>query len=80
MRGNGFFLLRAQRSKLVVDGANLIGKHAIANAHARARFVKNVDGLVRQEAILDVAIGKLHRGMKGFIGEAHMMMRLVAIS
>lgn len=44
------------------------------------RFVDHVDGLIGQEAILDIAIGKRHCRLKRFIREVHMMMLFILIA
>ena len=78
--GNSGILFRAQRTKLVIKLLDLVGQYHIANAHARARFIDHVDGLIGQEAILDIAIGKRHCRLKRFIREVHMMMLFILIA
>ena len=48
-----------------------------ADARARAGLVHHVDGLVGQEAVGDVAVGKLDRGLDGLVGELGLVMVLV---
>ncbi len=50
------------------------------DAHARGRLVDQVDGLVRQVAIGDVAVGQLHRRLDGLVGDAHLVVRLVPVA
>ena len=47
------------------------------HAQARRRLVHEVDGLVRQEAVGDVAVGQGRRGDQRRIGDAHAVMQLV---
>ena len=50
------------------------------NAHAGCRLVDQVNRLIRQEAVGDVTVGQLHGGSNGIIGDAHLVMRLVAVA
>ncbi len=50
------------------------------DAGAGAGLVDDVDGLVRQEAILDVAAGEHGSRGQGLVGIAHMMVLLVALA
>src|SRR5579885_1168559 len=40
-------------------------------AQSRGRFVHHIDGLVRQEAVVDVAVGQLDGSFNRFVGDAH---------
>src|SRR6266496_502155 len=51
-----------------------------ADAHPRASLVDQVDRLVRQEPVADVAVGKLGRGDQRVVGDRHPVMRLVAVT
>ena len=51
-----------------------------ADARARTGFVHHVNGLVRQEAVGDVAVGKLHGGLDGLVGELGLVMLLVFVA
>lgn len=55
LRGDGPVLLAAQTTQLVVEVAQLLRQRHVADAHARARLVQHVDGLVGQVAVLNVA-------------------------
>ena len=48
-----------------------------ADARARAGLVHDVNGLVRQVAVGDVAVGELDRGLDGLVGELGLVMLLV---
>ena len=80
LRGNGGGALFGHLAQLFFQRAHFFGQHHVANAHARARFVNHVNGLVRQETILNVALGQRHRRLQRFIGEVHVMVRLVAVT
>src|SRR5260370_11928341 len=54
----------------LLDFGDLFWKRRLAELDARAGFVDEVDGLVRQEAIGDVAVGVRHRKLDGCIGVA----------
>ena len=45
-----------------------------------AGLVDQVDGLVRQEAVGDVAVGQLGRGLERLVGDADPVVRLVAVA
>ena len=49
-------------------------------AHARGRLVDQVDGLVGQEAIGDVAVAELRRGRERLVGDLHLVVRLVPVA
>ena len=80
LAGDGLFLLGAHGAQLVVDIADLVGQHAVADAHAGAGLIEHVDGLIGQETVLDIAIRQRDRGMQRLVGEAHVMVRLVAVA
>ena len=60
---------------------NLVRKHRLPQFHARARFVQQIDRLVRQEAVGNVAAREIHgvadrifriaHGMEFFVAVAH---------
>ncbi len=52
------------------------GPHA--QLHPGAGLVQQVDGLVGQEAVGDVAVGQVDRGLHGLLGVAHPVEQLVA--
>ena len=87
-RGRLLELLRLDRVLLV--GAHLLdllfqlpvagrGGHR-ADAEARAGLVDQVDRLVRQVPVLDVAIGEHGRGAERLVGDLAAVMRLVAVA
>ena len=51
-----------------------------ADAQARARLVDQVDRLVRQEPVGDVAVGERGRGDQRLVGDGHPVVRLVAVA
>ncbi len=50
------------------------------DAHARGGLVDQVDGLVRQEAVGDVATGEFARGAQRLVGDLHLVVLLVAVA
>ena len=62
-----------------VDLAELFAVAGLAQLRARARFVDQIDRLVGQEPIGDVAARLIHRGLDGFARVLDVMERLVAI-
>ena len=73
-------LLAARRLDLVlelaVDGR---GGHRL-DAHARRGLVDQVDRLVGQEAVGDVAVGELGRGVQRLVGDVDAVVGLVAVA
>ncbi len=55
------------------------GGHGL-DAHAGGGLVDQVDGLVRQVAVLDVAVGEHGRGAQGVVGDRAAVVRLVAVA
>ena len=55
------------------------GRHRL-DAHARRGLVDEVDGLVGQEAVGDVAVGQLRRGLERLVGDLDLVVRLVAVA
>ncbi len=58
---------------------DLRGQGGLAQLHARAGLVDQVDGLVRQEAVRDEAAGSEHRGLDSVVGVGHGVELLVAL-
>src|SRR4051794_28260086 len=80
LRLDGVLLLAPGRLDLLlelpVDGR---GRHRL-DAHARRGLVDEVDGLVGQLAVGDVAVGELRRGLEGLVGDLDLVVLLVAIA
>src|SRR4051794_37280274 len=55
------------------------GGHRL-DAHARRGLVDEVDGLVGQEPVGDVAIGEIGRGLERLVRDAHLVVLLVAVA
>src|SRR5690606_32172163 len=51
-----------------------------ADAQPGTGLVDQVDRLVRQEAVVDVAVGEVRRGDEGGVGDGHLVVRLVAVA
>src|SRR5690606_13082649 len=51
----------------------------VREVDARAGLVHHVDGLVREVAVGDVALGELHREVEGLLAEADVVVLLVAV-
>ena len=58
--------------------AHRLGRAIRGDASACAGLVNEVDGLIGQEAILDVAVGKVRGGLDSTLRIAHMVVLLVA--
>ena len=74
------FLFPANLGNAVIDLAQALrGGHAL-DAHAGTGLIEEVDGLVRQEAVIDVAVRQLRGGVQRLIGVGHAVVRLVLIA
>ena len=58
--------------------AHRLGRAVGGDAGAGAGLVNEVDGLIRQEAVLNVAVGKVRGGLDSTLRIAHMVVLLVA--
>ena len=58
--------------------AHRLGCAVRGDAGAGTRLVDEVDGLIRQEAVLDVAVGEVRGGLDGTLRVAHVVVLLVA--
>ena len=75
----GFLLLGDPRQLLL--GRPQVGRRgAVAQPHPAGRLVDEVDGLVRQVAVGDVADGQLGGGPHCVIRDGHLVMLLVAVA
>ena len=54
-------------------------RRRLADAHVRRGLVDEVDGLVGQEAVGDVARGQLGRRLEGVVGDRQLVVLLVAL-
>ena len=73
------FLVAPQRRELRLGGRAGLGLHA-TDAQARAGFVDEVDRLVGQVAVGDVAVGQVGRRDERLIGDRDLVVRLVAVA
>lgn len=74
-----FVLLPLQLGELVLAGDDLGGPAERPQPHPGARLVHEVDGLVRQEAVADVAVGQFGRCHQCVVGEADLVVGLVGV-
>ena len=65
---------------LLVELAQVRRRRHPADAQPRAGLVDQVDRLVRQEAVVDVAVGEVGRRDQGRVGDGHAVVRLVAVA
>ena len=76
---NGVFLLLLDRAKLLVDLLSGRGQLRVHQANAAAGFIDQVDGLVGQEAIRDVAVTQGGRSHQCLISDRETVVRFVAL-
>ncbi len=72
-------LLDLHLDELALGGIHLFRHGVDLDAQAAGRLVHEVDGLVGQEAVGDVAVGQLGRADDGAVGDAHAVMDLVLL-
>jgi hypothetical protein len=72
-------LLDLELNDSPVDLVQLLGLGIDLHAQARRGLVDEVDGLVGQEAVGDVAVRQRRRGNDGRIGDAHLVVLLVLL-
>ena len=73
------FLLEANLGDLLVDLADVGRRGHATDAHARPGLVDEVDGLVGQEPIADVAVGEVGGRDQRVVGEVDAVVGLVAV-
>ena len=64
LRADGRFLFPCSRGSPLFHLPQRGGGAARAHAHARRRLIDKVDGLIRQKAVRQIALGKRHRRRK----------------
>ena len=77
---DGGFLVGPQPRDLLVELLGVRRRAHATDAQAAARLVDEVDRLVRQVAVGQVAVGQVGRGHEGLVGDAHRVVRLVAVA
>ena len=79
LRGNGLGLFPVQGGDLFLQRLQVGGGAFRFHAHLRSSLVHQVDGLVRQEAVIDIPAGERHGGLQRFIGDGQLMVRLILV-
>ena len=77
---DGVFLLLAQLGGLLIEQLDFRGCGHALDAQTCARLVNQVDSLIRQEAVRDVACRKVHGSLNGLVGNGDAVVRLVLIA
>ena len=77
---DGRFLAQAHLGDLLVDLADVGRRGHATDAHAGAGLVDEVDGLVGQEPVADVAVGEVRGRDQRVVGEVHAVVRLVPVA
>ena len=72
------FVLQGLEAVLLLLDVRRGGK--AVQSHARGGLVHEVDGLVGQEAVADIAVGQADGGLKRLVGDLDLVMRLVAVT
>ena len=77
---DGGFLVGAQAADLLLELLVRGRRGHPADAQAAAGLVDEVDGLVREVAVGQVAVGQVGRGHQGLVGDGDRVVRLVAVA
>ena len=78
--GDGRFHAVRDEFHALLHFGNFIGQRGLAQLHARAGFVDQIDGLVRQEAVRNVAAREIDGVLDGFVGVADGVKFFVALA
>src|SRR5579862_3148992 len=62
-----------------LDFGDLLGQGSLAQLYARSGFVDEIDGLIRQEAVRNIAVGMRHREVDGVVGVSDGVKLLVPV-
>jgi hypothetical protein len=73
-------LVAPDLGELLLELAQVRGRCHAADPQAAARLVDQVDGLVRQVPVRDVAVGEVRRGHEGLVGDRDRVVALVAVA
>ena len=79
LNGSGFCLVFAHALKIGVYLSNFRRQRHLVNAGAGASLIQDINSFIRQETILNVAMGKHDRRIDSGFGIAHMVMLLITI-
>ena len=77
--GDSLRLLPVQGGDLLLQRLQVGGGAFSVHTHLRRGLVHQVDGLVRQEAVADIALRELHGGLQRLIGDGQLVVRLVLV-
>ncbi len=77
---NRRFLLQAHGGDFLVHFLQRRRSGHALDAQSRPGLVDQVNGLVRQEAVRDVAVGQLGGGLQGAVGDRDAVVRLIAVT
>ncbi len=73
LAAGGVVLLALELRQLGLQFLDLGRPRGAGDAHAGGGLVDQVDGLVRQEAVADVAVGQLGGGGEGLVADGHLV-------
>src|SRR4029077_15063266 len=80
VRGDGTFHAVGDELDALLHFADFLGNAGLAEFHASAGFVNQIDGFIGKEAIGDVAVGKIDGVTESVVGVADGVKFLVAIA
>ena len=78
LRGDGRLFIRIQLLQFLLQAAHILRLLHLLHAHLGGRFIHEVNGLIRQEAIRDIAFGQLHGRLHGLVRNLRAVELLVA--
>ena len=80
LMSDGFLLFILQGLEAVLLLLDVGRGGEAVQPHARGGLVHQVDGLVGQETVADIAVGQADGGLKRLVGDFYLVMRLVAVA
>ena len=79
MIANRFFFLFLDVAQLTINFLGGRRQFGIHQPHPATGFIDQIDGLIRKEAITDIAITQGGGGNQGFIGDLEAMVLFIAL-
>lgn len=79
LRGDGGFLLLGEGVELLFEALEFFRRLFLLHPHAAGGLVHQVDGLVREEPVVDIPGGQLYGGLQSFVGDVQLLVLLILL-
>ena len=80
LRGDGGFLVLGKGVELLFQALELFRRLILLHPHPAGSLVHQVNGLVREEPVVDVPGGQLHGGLQSFVGDVQLVVLLILLA